>query len=169
MFRERKTNDKSVFEEIEKELEEMNKIMNYLMKHPGGQPEVYGFSLQVGPDGIPHMERFGKSKPGDANRTEIAEENMREPYVSSIVDRKNNVLNITAEMPGIEKKDIELNATENDLMINTIGERKYFKVIPTHYSVDPDSAKAKYNNGLLEVTLKLKDTVKPDGKSINID
>jgi len=169
MFRERKNNDMGVFEDIEKELEEMNNIMNHLINHNGSMPEVYGFTLQVGPDGISHMERFGNVKPEVSERGGIAEVNLREPFVSSIIDEQNNILNITAEMPGIQKKDIELSATENELIIKTTGERKYYKVFPAPCPVNPDSAKAKYNNGLLEVTLKLLDIIKPDGKSINIE
>lgn len=168
MFIERRRTDRGVFEEIEKELEEMNIIMNHMINHGRSKPEVYGFTLQVGSDGVPHMERFGNVR--TANKSaEIAEVNVREPFVSSIIDEKNNVLNITAEMPGIHKKEIELNATENEVIIKTTGERKYYKAFPAPCPVDPDSAKAKYNNGLLEITLKIMDTIKPDGNSINIE
>lgn len=169
MFRERKNNDMGVFEEIEKEFEEMNKMMNKMMKSTGSPPGVYGFSLQVGPDGVSHLERFGNVRPAVNEHGENAEANVREPFVSSIIDQKKNVLNITAEMPGIEKKEIELKATENEVIINTTGERKYYKVFPAPCPVNPDSTKAKYNNGLLEITLKLLDKVKPDGKSIKIE
>jgi HSP20 family protein len=169
MFREWKNNDMGVFEDIEKEIEEMNKIMNKMMNSIDSSPGVYGFSLQVGPDGVQHMERFGNIKPAISGLGEITEVNVREPFVSSIVDEKNNVLNVTAEMPGLQKRDIELSATENEVIIKTTGKRKYYKVIPAPCPVNPDSAKAKYNNGLLELTLELMDAIKPDGKSINIE
>ena len=169
MFRGWRKTDMGVFDVIEKEIEEMNRFMNQMINQSGSKPGVYGFKLQVGPDGIPRMEQFGNLRPLANEGTEIAEVNVREPFVSSIIDEKNNVLNITAEMPGIQKKDIELSATENEVIIKTTGERKYYKVFPAPCPVNPDSSKAKYNNGLLEVTLKLMDSKKPDRKSINIE
>lgn len=67
------------------------------------------------------------------------------------------------------RNDMGVSATENEVIIKTTGEREYYKVFPAPCPVNPDSTKAKYNNGLLEVTLKLMDTIKPDGKSINIE
>jgi HSP20 family protein len=167
MFREWKKNDLGVFDGIEKELEEMNRIMNHLINHSGSKMEVHGFIVQIGPDGIPHMEQFGNFRPVH-EAAEITKVNVREPFVSSIIDKRNKVLNITAEMPGIHKKDIEVSATEKEVIIKTEGERKYYTKIPVPCPVNPDSANAKYNNGLLEVTLELMDTIEPEGKSIKI-
>jgi HSP20 family protein len=73
-------------------------------------------------------------------------------------------------MPGIEKTDIEVNATESEVVIKAEGSgRKYYKSIVTPSPVDPDSANAKYNNGVLEVTLRLKESNKPKGKKIDIE
>ncbi|MFZ3384381.1 MAG: Hsp20 family protein, partial [Candidatus Methanoperedens sp.] len=62
------------------------------------------------------------------------------------------------------------NATEKEVIIKAgTNERKYYKFIKTPVPVDPDSAAAKYNNGVLEVTFKFKDNLKPDVKSIKIE
>lgn len=159
----RKT-DKGFFNEFEKEIEQMNDLVNRMMQSIGKEPQVYGFSMQVGPDGIPHVERFGNVSPVGKDR------DVREPFTSALVDEKNNEFNITAEMPGINKEDIELNATEKEVIIKADSNaRKYYKFIKTPVPVDPDSAAAKYNNGVLEVTFKFKETKKPDAKSIKIE
>ena len=156
--------EKGFFNEFEKEREQMNDLVNRMMQSMGKEPQVYGFSMQVGPDGIPHVERFGNVIPVGKDR------DVREPFTSSLVDEKKNELNITAEMPGINKEDIELNATENEIIIKADSNaRKYYKVIKTPGPVDTDSAAAKYNNGVLEVTFKFKDMKKPDGKPIKIE
>lgn len=159
----RKT-EKGFFNEFEKEIEQMNDLVNRMMQSMGKEPQVYGFSMQVGPDGIPHVERFGNILPVGKDR------DVREPFTSSLINEKNNEINITAEMPGISKEDIELNATEKEVIIKADSNgRKYYKFIKTQVPVDPDSAAAKYNNGVLEVTFKFKDEKKPDVKSIKIE
>jgi HSP20 family protein len=171
MFRGWRKPEKGFFEEFEKEIEEMNQLIGSMMRSTGREPLVYGFSMHVGRDGVPHMEHFGNVRPAH-NELNVREEerNVREPFTSSMIDEKNNEFNITAEMPGIKKEDIELNATENEVVIkaDSLG-RKYYKCINTPCPVDPDSAKAKYNNGVLEITLKLKETLKPKGKAVKIE
>ncbi len=162
MFRGWKTPEKDFFEEFEKQFEEMNELMNRMMQSMSKEPLVYGFSLQVGPDGVPHVERLGNVSPMDVT-------GVREQFTSSIVDEKNEELKITAEMPGIQKEEIQVNATEDEVTIRADGERKYFKKLRTASPVDPDSAKAKYNNGVLEVTFKLKEPMKPKGRTITIE
>jgi len=164
MERDWRKTDKGFFNEFEKEMEQMNDLVNRMMQSMGKEPQVYGFSMQVGPDGIPHVERFGNVIPVGKDR------DVREPFTSSLVDEKRNELNITAEMPGINKEDIELNATEKEITIKAdSNSRKYYKIIKTSGPIDPESATAKYNNGVLEITFKLKDMKKQDGKPIKIE
>ncbi|VVB95904.1 Small heat shock protein HSP16.5 [uncultured archaeon] len=174
MFEGWRRNDKGIFEEFEKQIEEMNELMEKMIRETGKEPMVYGFSMHIGPDGIPHVEQFGNMREEDlpqiAGLPGSKGQDVREPFASSIIDEKNKELCITAEMPGIRKEDIELNATENHLVIKAeSSDRKYFKNIATPSPVNPDSARAKYNNGVLEVTLKLKGSVKPEGKIVKIE
>ncbi len=161
MFRK---SEKGFFDEFEREFQEMNRLINSInsvMQNYSREPVVYGFSIQVGPEGVPHVEHFG---------TMNKEQNIREPFTSSIVDDKNNELNITAEMPGIQKEDIEVNATEDEVIIKAeSNEREYYKTVKTQLPVDPDSARAKYNNGVLEVTFSLKEPPKPKGKAVKVE
>jgi HSP20 family protein len=167
MFRGWKRIDKTFFDEFEKDFEEMNGIIDSMMRNLGKGSHVYGFSMIVGPDGVPHTEHFGDDN--HAITGENRDNAIIEPYTSSISDEKKNELYITAEMPGIGKEDIEINATENEVIIKAQGAgRKYYKSVQTP-AIDPDSSKAKYNNGVLEVILKLKEVTKPDGIKINIE
>ena len=164
MFRDWRKTDTGFFEELEKEFEQMNELMNRMMTSLGKEPQVYGFSVQVGPEGIPHVERFGNVLPVGKDH------DLREPFATSIINEKDNEFNITAEMPGVNKEDIEVNATESEVVLKAESNgRKYYRSIAAPSPVDPDSAKAKYNNGVLEVTLRLKESGKPKGKKIDIE
>jgi HSP20 family protein len=174
MFEGWKRTDKGIFEEFEKQIEEMNELMEKMMHETGKEPLVYGYSMHIGPDGIPHVEHFGNIRQDGLEQ--IAgfpgpkDQDVREPFASSIIDEKNKELCITVEMPGVRKEDIELNATENQLVIKADSNgRKYFKTITNPSPVVPDSAGAKYNNGVLEITLKLKGSRKPEGKTVKIE
>lgn len=163
MFRERRRPERGLFNMFEKVFEEMNESMAHMLRTAGNEPLVYGFSFQVGPDGVPHIEHFGNFGPDER-------EDVREPFTSFMVDEEKNELKITAEMPGVEKKDINVSATEDEVTIEAeSGGRKYFKSLKTPRQVDPDSSTAKYNNGILEVSLKFKEPGKPAGKSIKVE
>lgn len=160
MFRKR---EKDFFEEFERDIQELNSIIESMMNK--GEPMVYGFSMHVR-NGVPYVQHFGNFRPMGIS---MAEENaMIEPFTSSIVDEKNNELNITSEMPGIKKEDIRVDATESEVTIKVEAQgRRYHKSIKTPCLIDRGSAKAKYNNGVLEVTLKLKEPYK--GKQVKIE
>ena len=72
-------------------------------------------------------------------------------------------------MPGVDKEDISLDCAESTLTISVGTEkRKYYKEIELPSQVDPESAKASYRNGVLELTLTKKQ-VKPKGRRIDIE
>ncbi len=155
-------------EEFERMIERMNRIFEEAMrfapeKIEPGKPIVYGFSMRIGPDGKPHIQEFGNT-PG-AIRSHVDE---RKPIVD--VFETDDEIQVIAEMPGVEREDIELNATETSLEINAKGEtRQYSEVIDLPAEVDPDSAKATYKNGVLEVILKKKESEKRSKKKIDIE
>jgi HSP20 family protein len=126
------------------------------------KPIVRGFSIRIGPDGKPEIREFG-TKP-TIRETGIEE---RKPLVDVI--ETDNEVQVIAEMPGVNKEDIELNATETSLEIRAEGEsRKYYENVELPAEVEPESAKARYNNGVLEVVLRKK-TPKKEGKRIKIE
>ena len=115
-------------------------------------PHVYGFSISVGPDGRPRIREFGdvqRSRYG----TRIREQ--REPLVD-VLDEEEEVI-VVAELPGVEKEDINLHASEDELIISVdTPQRKYHKELPLPEEVDPKPVRASYKNGVLEVRLKKK-------------
>lgn len=131
-------------------------------------PYYYGYQITVGPDGKPHVREFGNIKPGSKGL--VQQSNTREPLVDTSVDEKNNSLTITAEMPGISKEDIKLNASDKQIIIHAEkGDKKYHTEIPLNIEIEDTSAKATYSNGILELRLRLKAPLKSKGKDIKID
>ncbi len=90
----------------------------------------------------------------------------------NITEDKDNIY-VYAELPGIDPKDIELDISENSLIIK--GERKeeegkYFRqerptgafqrIINFNVKIEKDKAKANMKNGLLKITIPKKEEVK---------
>ncbi len=158
---------RNIFDEIERMMKEMRGLdMNELEKKSRkGKSFVMGYSITIGPDGKPVIREFG-DKP---TITPKGTEDKREPLVD-IIEEKNKI-KVIAELPGVSKADIELNATEKNLEIKVENaERKYYKSVELPAKIKPDTADAKYNNGVLEVSIEKKEPSKEEkkGKKINI-
>ncbi len=133
-------------------------------------PFVYGYSVTVGPDGKPVIREFGNIKPGlPLGRPARELRSEREPVVDVIEEEAQ--IKVVAELPGVKKEDVQLNATENSVTIRVDGEkRKYFKEIELSAEVEPGSARATCTNGILEVTLDKKKREPPKrGLQIKIE
>ena len=159
-----------IFEEFNRIEEMMNEMMRRIFEAPpegakAFKPYVYGFSVSTGPDGEPVIQQFGNvqlSRLGPKIREE------REPLID-IMNQK-DVIVVVAELPGVEKSDIDLKATESKLTISVEKEqRKYFKELDLPESVDPKSAKARYKNGVLEVRLKKAKAVTARSAAIKVE
>lgn len=153
------------FAEFEKEFARMqgmvNRIMEDAMKHANspqrGEPFVYGFTMRVGKDGVPHIQPFGsaaKDVPGapqqvDATALGPAD---REPLTDVMVGEKD--VAITVELPGVEKQDVNLRVAEDAVTVRAEKGRRYHKRIQLPVKVVPSSAKATFKNGILDVTLQ---------------
>ena len=128
------------------------------------EPLFWGFSITRGPDNKPVIRKLGNIEPGE-ERTIVKEE--REPLVDIISEGKEIV--VIAELPGVEKDQINLKATDNYLVLNaTAPQRKYYKKIEFKEKIDPSSAKAIYKNGVLEVRFKKHAAVNSSGAEIKI-
>ena len=129
-------------------------------------PIMYGFNIGFGPDGKPIMDSFGNlEKEPISGERKVRK--TREPLVE--VNEEQDQIIIIAEMPGVNKEDIELNATNRSITISTekiVSGRSYFKEIELPAAINSDYAKARYQNGILEVKLK---KIKEKGKSIDIE
>ena len=128
-------------------------------------PFVYGYSITIGPDGKPQIREFGNVQPTRFG-PRIKEE--REPLVD--VYTTNGEVKVIAELPGVNKEDIQLHGTEDTLTISVdTPDRKYYKEVELPAKVDPKGAKTSYKNGVLEVTLPKKEERKPKGEPIKIE
>lgn len=159
------------FKEFEKEWGELPKDL-VREKKSGSRvirefgPLVYGYSITIGPDGKPIIREFGNVRPSrrPSKMIEVSEE--REPLVD-VIEEEDKV-RVVAEVPGVSKEEINLDVVDNKLRISTTGKIKYYKEVPLDVPVDPDTSKATYTNGILEVTLKKKGE-KKEGKKIKIE
>lgn len=136
-------------------------------------PFVYGYSMTVGPDGKPVIREFGNVKPSTrpsafgAPRPKLDVKEGREPLVDII--EEDGSVKIIAELPGVEKNDIAVQSEGKSLTISVDNpRRKYFKELDLPTEIDPESARASYKNGVLEVTLN-KTKPKARGREIKID
>ncbi|MCD6456575.1 MAG: Hsp20/alpha crystallin family protein [Methanophagales archaeon] len=116
-------------------------------------PFIYGFSYTKEPGKEPEIKEFGNIKPS-YRRIEPVPGGEREPLID-VMEQKNSY-EVVAELPGVEKKDIKLHATEDSLEIRTENEKKYSKEIPFDMPVRPETAKATYKNGVLSVRITKK-------------
>ena len=128
-------------------------------------PYYYGYSLTVGPDGKPIVKEYGNVQSSLIQKSET-----REPFVDVIVDNKEKVLKIVAEMPGVEKNDIKIEVIGHTVNLDAEnGDKKYHTKIPIKQKVDEDSVKATYSNGILEVKFRLKEEDRPQGKRVTVE
>ena len=128
-------------------------------------PYYYGYTMTVGPDGKPVIKEYGNVKPGL-----LPTSNTREPLVDIIVDEKEKIVKLIAEMPGVEKSDVKI-VVENKLVDLSAehNEKKYHVKVPLQHKVDENSAKASYKNGVLQIIFKLIEEEKPKGKTVEVE
>ena len=86
----------------------------------------------------------------------------------SYEDRDKDIV-FTIDMPGVQKKDIEISVEPNSISVRAEngGSRKYNYSRKFRPTVDVDSAKATFTNGVLDITLN-KVEAKPTGKIVKI-
>ncbi|MCS7109244.1 MAG: Hsp20/alpha crystallin family protein [Candidatus Micrarchaeota archaeon] len=161
--------DDDYFERIfERMMEEMTKgfedIEELEKRMREGKSYVRGFSITIGPDGKPIIREFG-------DRPEITPkgiEEKREPLVDIINEKKN--IKIIAELPGVRKEDIDLKADEKTIEIKVdTAERKYYKKLDLPAKIKPETADARYNNGVLEITIEKVEPSKEEEKRKKIN
>ena len=145
-------------DEVFDETKESGNIQSY-------GPFYYGYTMTVGPDGKPVVKEYGNVKPALLPTSDV-----REPLVDTLVDEKEKVLKLIAEMPGVEKKDVKVVVENKTVSIDAEhGEKKYHVKVPIQHKVNKNSAKASYTNGILELKFKLEEPEKPKGKTVEVE
>jgi len=128
-------------------------------------PFYYGYTMTIGPDGRPVVKEYGNVKPALLPTSDV-----REPFVDVLVDEKEKVLKLVAEMPGVEKTDIKIVVEGHTVNLDAEhGEKKYHAQVPIRQKVEENSVKATYANGVLEVRFKLKEDERPKGKTVEVE
>jgi len=127
-----------------------------ILKNTGNMsgPIFYGYTMTTGSDGKPVVNEYGNVKPNM-----LPTQEKREPLIDTLVDEKEKTLKVVAEMPGVEKSDVNV-VVGADKVIHIDaerGEKKYHVKVPIKHKVDPEPPKATYKNGILELVFKLED------------
>ncbi|MHA2600576.1 MAG: archaeal heat shock protein Hsp20 [Candidatus Thorarchaeota archaeon SMTZ1-83] len=151
-----------VFEQIDemmrRMMEEMNEgtmfdmksLEDFMNQHPdGANPFVFGFSMRIGPDGKPIIQRFGNAPgPDGAKMTP-----QLEPLVD-IIEEGDEII-VVAELPGVEKDELKVRVKGQTLTIDVNNpQRPYHKELELPAKVSKEEAKSSMRNGVLEVRLK---------------
>ena len=86
----------------------------------------------------------------------------------SYEDRDKDIV-FTIDMPGVAKKDIDINIEEHSITVKAEngGKRKYNYSRKFKPAVDPETAKATFTNGVLDITVT-KIESKPSGRKVAI-
>ena len=128
-------------------------------------PIYYGYTMTVGSNGKPVVKEYGNVKP-----ELLPSSDTREPIVDAIVDEKEKLVKLVAEMPGVEKTDVKILVQDKSVDISAEhDEKKYHVKVPIKHKVDENSAKASYKNGILELVFKLIEDEKPKGKKVEVE
>ena len=172
----------SMFGEFERLMEELEREMAETIKQLEDMPEdtrtpegstrmdsgpfVYGYSVKIGSDGKPVVKEFGNMKQGIEEKQSLNLHDRREPLVDGIEDEE--TIKVIAELPGVEKHDIIIQAQAYILTIEVDNvDRKYFKELVFPVDIDKSTAKSSFRNGVLEITFKKMPNDR--GKLISID
>tara|TARA_R100001509_G_C4872653_1_gene217310 strand:- start:1575 stop:1919 length:345 start_codon:yes stop_codon:yes gene_type:complete len=103
-------------------------------------------------------------------------DNARQPVMAkpkhegtmSYEDREKDIV-FTIDMPGVSKKDIDIHIEEHSIKVSAEngGKRKYNYSRKFKPAVDPETAKATFTNGVLDITVE-KIESKPTGRKVAI-
>ncbi|MDG7016240.1 MAG: Hsp20/alpha crystallin family protein [Nitrososphaerota archaeon] len=148
------------FEDFERDIE--STVRNAFFGHDRqNKPFIAGFTFNMGPEGKPSVQIFGNNP--------VRRDGFRAPINEQVVDEKNGLLRIILEMPGVEKEDIRVETTEESAVITAErGEKHYRAELSLKAPVESESGKAEYKNGMLEISLSLKDKANKGFRRVNV-
>ena len=162
---ERRKAMRDAMDEFDRYMEEMGKHIEEAVKESldslQSHPFVSGFSFRMGPGGKPSVQVFGDKL--------LDQEGYRAPLSEQILDDKAKTLRVVLDMPGVEKNDIKVDATgDSVVVVAERGARKYKSELSLKSEIRPDSGRAEYKNGVLEISFSLKDKPNKDFKRVDI-
>jgi HSP20 family protein len=138
--------DFDIDDEIERIERRMERHFEHFEELPELEPFIYGFSMRVGPDGVPQIRQFGNTTRGFRPTEE------REP-LTDVIEHDHDV-SVTMELPGVERGDIGLTTTQSTLTVDVdTPRRRYHRVVDLPCEIKPDTTTATYKNGVLDVVM----------------
>ena len=94
-------------------------------------------------------------------------DSMKRKQIGSVEDRDTEIV-LSADLPGIEKKDIELKVDGNSIAFSAkTEERNYDFGQSFDFELNPEEVKATFNNGVLDVVVQKAEGTQ--GKNIKIE
>jgi Hsp20/alpha crystallin family. len=118
-----------IFKSMSTSFFDVNDAFGEVKGNSNSGPLFYGYTMTVGPDGKPSVQEYGNIKP---DRPHISD--AREAIVDTIVDEKEKVVKLIAEMPGVEKTDVKILVDKNVVDITAEhGEKN--TIVKFHYNI----------------------------------
>jgi len=152
-----------IFEKIFKQLGNPKRLDP---DNPNARSWSYGYSMTTGPDGRPIVKEWGTDVP----ETPMIEQPNDEPLSQVDIDRESKTVRVIMELSGITKESIRITGTETSIRVKADYDRwNVDHEVPISAKVDPNTAKATYNNGILDITLDLIEETEPEGVDIQVN
>ena len=92
-----------IFKKMSNSFFDANGMIEEFNGNSNSGPIFYGYTMTIGSDGKPSVQEFGNVNP---DRPLVSD--AREAIVDTIVDKKEKVVKLIAEMPGVEKADVKI-------------------------------------------------------------
>ena len=118
----------------------------------------------------PPSRMFGDENPRvdleDSDGLDQSEKVSAEPRVRVSTEEGN--ARVTVELTSVDKKDMSLHCTEDSLTLSVrTSSGSWVKEIPLPFRVDPDTARAAFRNGKLELTVRKHSKFNPSRPKID--
>jgi len=109
-----------------------------------------------------------KKKASEQNKSSEEEETTTVVTPDVCIDHDDKTFYIDVELPGVDKEHIDLQVGEQSVCVEAArGDIVYLGCFSLAHTVDENKAKAKFENGLLQIEIPLKSPLK--GKRIQIE
>ncbi len=115
-----------------------------------GKPMIRGFSVTIGPDGVPRVREFGPGIHTEEPRMEEGEE-----IQPDIIEQEDGYL-IVIDLPGIDENTLRLRLEGDRLLVKAEGKRKILKYIQLPEKIRGEIENYEYNNGVLTINIRKK-------------
>ena len=147
--------DDEMFDGIEDIIDHLLEQFGQNLDDDSKGPFIYGFSVSRRAGEDPEIRKFGSIlQEDDEDEFESHEIRVNDPGPLIDVFEIDGRVHVMAELPGAEKDDIDIYVTESSLEIKVSNAAKHYsEFIDLPSTVNPDSSRATYVNGVLEAVM----------------